>query len=228
MPTVTPAVGTLRFAHPTRHRAQEPPRISRVGNEIRCAGRSLRLDQPLEEQLRRHAPDFLDVAVDQRDRSGIEARQVGLIAADDRDVAGDGNVLLLDGAEHADEDPIARRDDGGRAIASLQQSEGGAVAEIGGQAERVDEVLGTDEAAAAKGFLETAHALAAGADVDAAGDERDAAMTEVDQMLGRLRHPERVVGEDGVHVERDLAVEEDRRHAQLLEALQRARRPARC
>ena len=92
------------------------------------------------------------MAVDQRDRSRIEAREVGLVAADDRDVAGDGDVLLLDGAEHADEDPIARRDDRGRTIASLQQSEGGAVAEIGGQAERVDEVVGADEPAAAKGI----------------------------------------------------------------------------
>ena len=188
MPTVTPAVGTLRFAHPTLHRragaAEDQPRRKR--NALR---RPLApLDQPLEEQLRRHAPDFLDVAVDQRDRAGIEAREVGLIAADDRDVAGDGNALLLDGAQHADEDAIAGRDDGGRPIAPLQQAEGRAKAEIGRQAQRVDEVVGAGEAAAAKGFLETAHAFAAGADVDAAGDEGDAAMAEVDEMLGRLRH----------------------------------------
>src|SRR5436190_1577644 len=94
-----------------------------------------------------------------------------------------------------------------RPISSMSRS----MSEIGRQALGLNEIFWSGQMAPAKGFPEAAQALAPRPDVRTAADQGDAAMAELDQMFGRLRHAERVVGEDGVHLEGDFAVEKDRR-----------------
>ena len=57
--------------------------------------------------------------------------------------------------------------------------------------------------------LTAAHALAAGPDVRARGDDGDAAMPEAEEIARRLPYAARVIGEDRINFERQLAVEQD-------------------
>ena len=77
------------------------------------------------------------------------------------------SVLLLDGAEHADEDLVAAGDDRGRRVGGAEERARLALAVGGGEVPGADQVLGAGDAAPGEGLDEAALPLAAGKDVGA-------------------------------------------------------------
>ena len=76
-----------------------------------------------------------------------------------------------------------------------------------------DQILRQGELTPGEGLGESADPLASRADLHAGGDEGDAAMAELDQVIHRLKHAFRMIGQHRIELEVDLAVEQHRGHA---------------
>jgi hypothetical protein len=86
---------------------------------------------------------------------------------------------------------------------------------------RPNQIFRARQIAPSKGFDITANALTAGTNIQAARDQRNAPMSKLYEMLGRLRHADDMVGENGVDLQRNIAIEQHGGNSEPLQALQR-------
>ena len=133
---------------------------------------------------------------------------------------------LRGGSEHADRHVVVEREDRGRPLVAVEQAGPGAVAAVGLELAALDERRGGEDAGAGERRAVAVRAVLGRDPALAALDDRDAAVAELEEMLGRRAGARPVRGGDDRHAlgERHRGVDDDEGEALRLQVAELLRR----
>ncbi len=158
-----------------------------------------------------------------------ERREIGVGSGDHRDVVGDGKAVHPDRLQHAGEHAHAACDDRGGARCGDESSD--EASRNPNSAEKPPVLMIPwlcVPAGSGERLLEAGDALARGPGRGPPGQERDARMTETEQILGRRANAPAVIERHRVQFRRLIAVEQHDGNGELLDLPAEPRHPPRC